>query len=103
MYNDRPENETEMKRLVGCFEKYGILSMKEVSTILLIMKTSCLKDAMTLTKSFDEPKDMVVEMKDLDDIVVASRQHQLAALQLYNETLKMNTKCTRRSRRRYMP
>lgn len=88
VYNDRPENETETKRLVGCFEKYGILSMKEVSAIPLIMKTSRLKDATKLTKSFDEPEDMVeLEMNDLDDIVVASGQHRVAALRLYNQTL----------------
>ncbi|KAG1739081.1 hypothetical protein EDD22DRAFT_959421 [Suillus occidentalis] len=89
VYNDRPENETETKRLVGCFERYGILSMKEVSAIPLILKTSRLKDATKLTKSFDEPEDIVeLELKDLDEIVVASGQHRLAALRLYNQTLQ---------------
>ncbi|KAG1760404.1 hypothetical protein EDD22DRAFT_954997 [Suillus occidentalis] len=81
VYNNRPENKTEMKRLVGCFERYGILLMKEVSTIPLILKTSHLKDVTKLTKLFDEPEDIVeLELKDLDDIVVALGQHRLAAL-----------------------
>lgn len=89
VYNDRPENETETKRLVGCFEQYGILSMKDVSAIPLIIKTSRLKDASKLTKSFDEPEDIIeLEMNDHEDIVVASGQHRLAALRLYNQTLQ---------------
>ncbi|KAG1810983.1 uncharacterized protein BJ212DRAFT_1484104 [Suillus subaureus] len=76
VYNDRPENETEMKRLVECFEKYGIVSMKEISAIPLIMKTLRLKDAKKLTKTFDEPEEIVeLEMNNLDPIVVASGQH----------------------------
>ncbi|KAG2737070.1 hypothetical protein P692DRAFT_20884034 [Suillus brevipes Sb2] len=98
VYNDRPENETETKRLVGCFEQYGILSMKDVSAIPLIIKTSRLKDASKLTKSFDEPEDIIeLEMNDHEDIVVASGQHRLAALRLYNQTLQDEYKITSRA------
>jgi hypothetical protein len=73
VYNDRPENKIETKRLVGCFEQYGILLMKEVSAILLIMKILCLKDVIKLTKSFDKPEDIIeLKMKDLNDIIVTS-------------------------------
>ncbi|KAG2062779.1 hypothetical protein BDR04DRAFT_1123710, partial [Suillus decipiens] len=71
VYNDRPEKESETKRLVECFEKSGIVSMKEISAIPLIMKTSRLKDAGKLTKSFDEPEEIIeLEMNDLNPILL---------------------------------
>jgi hypothetical protein len=40
IYNDRPENEAETNKLVGCFQSNRIISMKDVAAIPLIMKQS---------------------------------------------------------------
>lgn len=89
VYNDRPKNDAEINKLIGCFEASGIVSMKDVAAIPLIMKTSRLKDANSLAKNFDDPEEVgELEMNDLEAIVVASGQHRLAALQKYRASLQ---------------
>ncbi|KAG1770783.1 hypothetical protein EV702DRAFT_1049234 [Suillus placidus] len=88
VYNDRPENDAEVNKLIGCFEANGIVSMKDVAVIPLILKTSRLTNVDSLKKDFDEPEEVVeLELKDHAAIVVASGQHRLAALKKYKQAL----------------
>ncbi|KAG2337849.1 hypothetical protein BDR05DRAFT_1004725 [Suillus weaverae] len=88
VYNDRPENDAEVNKLIGCFEANGIVSMKDVAAIPLILKTSRLTNVDSLKKDFDEPEEVVeLELKDHAAIVVASGQHRLAALKKYKQAL----------------
>lgn len=89
VYNDRPENEAETNKLVGCFQTNGIVSMKDVAAIPIIMKRSRVANVDALKNNFDEPEEIVeLELADSDHIVVASGQHRLAALNKYEQSLK---------------
>ncbi|KAG1719365.1 hypothetical protein EDD22DRAFT_854997, partial [Suillus occidentalis] len=88
VYNDRPENEAETNKLVGCFQSNGIVSMKDVAAIPLIMKRSRITNLDSLKPNFDEPEEIVeLEIEDGEGIVVASGQHRLAALKKYKHVL----------------
>ncbi|KAG2336538.1 hypothetical protein BDR05DRAFT_1005753 [Suillus weaverae] len=88
VYNDRPENDAETNKLVGCFEANGIVSMKDVAAIPLILKMSRLRNVDSLKLNFDEPEEVVqLELNDDKAIVVASGQHRLAALRKYKQSL----------------
>lgn len=89
VYNDRPKNEAETNKLVGCFQTNGIVSMKDVAAIPLIMKRSRVLNVDALKRNFDEPEEIVeLEIGDADRIVVASGQHRVAALNKYQQALK---------------
>ncbi|KAG1758542.1 hypothetical protein EDD22DRAFT_956780 [Suillus occidentalis] len=88
VYNDRPENDAETNKLVGCFQVNGIVSMKDVAAIPLILNSSRVTNIDLLKKNFDEPEEVVeLELEDVDPIVVASGQHRLAALKKYKQSL----------------
>ncbi|KAG2742130.1 hypothetical protein P692DRAFT_20879894 [Suillus brevipes Sb2] len=91
VYNDRPQNEAEVNKLVACFQESGIVSMKDVTAIPLIMKTSRIDNKDSLVKNFDDPDvvpELELDIEDIDNIIVASGQHRLAALEKYNYSLK---------------
>lgn len=91
VYNDRPQNEAEVNKLVACFQESGIVSMKDVTAIPLIMKTSRIDNKDSLVKNFDDPDvvpELELDIEDIDTIIVASGQHRLAALEKYNYSLK---------------
>ncbi|KAG1725397.1 hypothetical protein EDD22DRAFT_853683 [Suillus occidentalis] len=86
--NDRPENEAETNKLVGCFQLNRIVSMKDVAAIPLIMKWSHITNLDSLKPNFDEPEEIVeLEIEDREGIVVASGQHRLAALKKYKHNV----------------
>lgn len=88
VYNDRPQNEAEVNKLVACFEETGIVSMKDVTAIPLIMQTSRIENLDSLVKNFDDPDEVPeLELDDANEIVVASGQHRLAALEKYEHSL----------------
>ncbi|KAG2742670.1 hypothetical protein P692DRAFT_20748802, partial [Suillus brevipes Sb2] len=92
VYNDRPQNEAEVNKLVASFHESGIVSMKDITAIPIIMKTSHIKNIDDLASNFDDPDEVPELELDLDDldeiIVVASGQHRHAALERYNRTQK---------------
>jgi hypothetical protein len=91
VYNDRPQNEAEVNKLVASFHESGIVSMKDITAIPIIMKTSRIKNIDDLASNFDDPDEvpeLELDLDDLDEIVVASGQHRVAALERYNRTLK---------------
>ncbi|KAG2029471.1 hypothetical protein BDR03DRAFT_1018334 [Suillus americanus] len=89
VYNDRPENETETKKLVASFKASGVVSMKDASAIPLILDLSRIANAEMLADDFkflDEVPEL--QLKDLNKIIVASGQHRLSALRRYHQALQ---------------
>ncbi|KAG1719939.1 hypothetical protein EDB19DRAFT_1918388 [Suillus lakei] len=89
VYNDRAENETERNKLIASFQKAGIVSMRETSAIPIIVDMKRLRSGLTLSSDFTEPEKIrELDLVDRDEIVVASGQHRLSALQKYNQSLE---------------
>ncbi|KAG1726753.1 hypothetical protein EDB19DRAFT_1833324 [Suillus lakei] len=89
VYNDRAENKTERNKLIASFQKAGIVSMRETSVIPIIVDMKRLRSGLTLSSDFTEPEKIrELDLVDRDEIVVASGQHRLSALQKYNQSLE---------------
>ncbi|KAG2029517.1 hypothetical protein BDR03DRAFT_1018283 [Suillus americanus] len=85
-YNDRPQEAREVNKLVASFKKEGILAMREATAIPIMLSGARVKTGSSLAVNFDIPDAVPqLQLKDVDDIVVSSGQHRVAALKKYSE------------------
>ncbi|KAG1725502.1 uncharacterized protein EDB91DRAFT_1254766 [Suillus paluster] len=83
------KNEAETNKLISSFRGSGVVSMKMKAAIPIIIDTKRIKTGLELAANFDDPDDVPqLELKDKDDIVVASGQHRLSALRRYVQQLE---------------
>ncbi|KAG1758536.1 hypothetical protein EDD22DRAFT_956775 [Suillus occidentalis] len=85
-YNDRPQEPKEVNKLIASFKKEGILAMRDATAIPIMLSGARVKTGLSLAVNFDIPDAVLqLQLKDVDDIVVASGQHRIAALKRYFE------------------
>jgi hypothetical protein len=85
-YNDRPQEPKEVNKLIASFKKEGILAMRDATAIPIMLSGARVKTGLSLAVNFDIPDAVPqLQLKDVDDIVVASGQHRIAALKRYFE------------------
>lgn len=85
-YNDRPQELREVNKLVASFKKEGILAMREATSIPIMISRARVKTGLSLAVNFDIPDAVPqLQLKEVNDIVVASGQHRVAALKKYFE------------------
>jgi hypothetical protein len=88
-YNDRPQVEREVSKLLASFKKEGILAMREDTAIPIIVSSTRLKSGFQLAPNFNEEEEVPqLQLKDPRTIVVASGQHRVAALKKYSKNVK---------------
>ncbi|KAG1756189.1 uncharacterized protein EDB91DRAFT_1076290 [Suillus paluster] len=76
--NNSSEEDAETNKLILLFKASGIMLMKMKATIPIIIDTKQIKTGLELAANFDDPDDVPrLELKDKDEIVVASGQHCL--------------------------
>ncbi|KAG2098238.1 uncharacterized protein F5147DRAFT_656127 [Suillus discolor] len=56
VYNDQPENDVEMNKLVASFKTSSITLMKEMSAIPIIINMKHMENKNSLLRNFDEPE-----------------------------------------------
>jgi hypothetical protein len=86
-YNDRPQVEKEVNKLIACFKKEGILAMREDTAIPIMLSSTRLQSGLRLSLNFNEEEVPQLQLKDAHDIVVASGQHRVAALKKYSKNV----------------
>ncbi|KAG1727323.1 hypothetical protein EDB19DRAFT_1914266 [Suillus lakei] len=86
-YNDRPQLEREVNKLIASFKKEGILAMREDTAIPIMLSSTRLKSGLHLALNFNEEEVPQLQLKDAHDIVVASGQHRVAALKKYSKNV----------------
>ncbi|KAG1901145.1 uncharacterized protein F5891DRAFT_1187843 [Suillus fuscotomentosus] len=85
-YNDRPQEPREVNKLLASFKKDGILAMRDATAIPIMLSGARVKTGLSLAVNFDIPNAVPqLQLKDVNDIVVASGQHRIAALKRYFE------------------
>ncbi|KAG2337508.1 hypothetical protein BDR05DRAFT_952582 [Suillus weaverae] len=85
-YNDRPQEPREVNKLLASFKKEGILAMREATAMPIMLSGARVKTGLSLAVNFDIPDAVPqLQLKDVNDIVVASGQHRVAALKRYFE------------------
>ncbi|KAG1739681.1 hypothetical protein EDB19DRAFT_1978076 [Suillus lakei] len=73
-YNNRPQVEREVNKLIASFKKEGILAMREDTAIPIMLSSTRLKSGLRLALNFNEEEVPQLQLKDAHDIVVASGQ-----------------------------
>ncbi|KAG1803895.1 uncharacterized protein HD556DRAFT_1437631 [Suillus plorans] len=86
-YNDRPQVEREVNKLLASFKKEGLLVMREDTAIPIIVSSTRLKSGLQLALNFNEEEVPPLQLKDAHTIVVASGQHHVAALKKYSKNI----------------
>ncbi|KAG1769734.1 hypothetical protein EV702DRAFT_1049611 [Suillus placidus] len=87
-YNDRPQVEREVNKLIASFKKEGILAMREDTAIPIMLSSTRLKSGFSLAVNFNEPGEVpLLQVDDAHTIVVASGQHRVAALEKYSKNV----------------
>ncbi|KAG1823904.1 uncharacterized protein BJ212DRAFT_707908 [Suillus subaureus] len=85
-YNDQPQEAREVNKLVASFKKKGILAMREATAIPIMLSGARVKTGSSLVVNFDIPDAVPqLQLKDVDNIVVSSGRHRVAALKKYSE------------------
>ncbi|KAG2045766.1 hypothetical protein BDR06DRAFT_351950 [Suillus hirtellus] len=87
-YNDRPQVDKEVNKLLASFKKEGILAMREDTAIPIIVSSTRLKSGFQFALNFNEEEEVPqLQLKDAHTIVVASGQHRVAALKKYSKNV----------------
>jgi hypothetical protein len=87
-YNDRPQVEREVNKLIASFKKEGILAMREDTAIPIMLSRKRLASDLHLALNFDDGDEVPqLQLKDAHAIVVASGQHRVAALKKYSKNV----------------
>jgi hypothetical protein len=75
-YNDRPQVEREVNKLITSFKKEGILTMREDTAIPIMLSRTRLGSDLHLALNFNDDDEVPqLQLKDKHAIVVASGQH----------------------------
>ncbi|KAG2365905.1 hypothetical protein BDR07DRAFT_1480796 [Suillus spraguei] len=78
----------EVNKLVASFKKDGMLIMQGATGIPIMLSCARLRTGSSFVVNFDIPDAVPqLQLKDVNDIVVASGQHRVAALKKYFETV----------------
>ncbi|KAG2031386.1 hypothetical protein BDR03DRAFT_986444 [Suillus americanus] len=87
-YNDRPQVEREVNKLITSFKKEGILAMREDTAIPIMLSSTRLASGLHLALNFNEEEEVPqLQLEDAHGIVVASGQHRVAALKKYSKNV----------------
>ncbi|KAG2138022.1 hypothetical protein DEU56DRAFT_912648 [Suillus clintonianus] len=81
VYNDRPENTSEINKMVTSFEFNGIQAFSEPNALPIIIDRLRLSSDQMFDGEWDQRNTLMqVEFSDTEPIVLASGQHRVAAL-----------------------
>ncbi|KAG1758360.1 hypothetical protein EV702DRAFT_1208411, partial [Suillus placidus] len=80
-YNSRPQNSTEVNKMITSFENYGRQCFKETNVLAIVIDPKRISSGQDLTGSWNDPMTLAeVEFEDTDPIILASGQHRVVAL-----------------------
>ncbi|KAG1868944.1 hypothetical protein DFJ58DRAFT_837782 [Suillus subalutaceus] len=87
-YNDRPQNSSEVNKMITLFEKHGWQWYKESNALAIVIEPSHLCPGQKLDGNWSEPESLEeVKFVDRKPLILAYGQYHVAALKKMAQTL----------------
>ncbi|KAG2344209.1 hypothetical protein BDR05DRAFT_947607 [Suillus weaverae] len=87
-YNSCPKKTSEVNKMITSFEKHGIQAFKDMNTLLVMIERMLISPNENLEGSWNQSDKLThVKFEDMEPIILALGQHQVAELKKMMNTL----------------